>query len=131
MRDICSMRYVSLRRNERRAVLTVQLKSETRICEAMMLSGANQRQITTVVHLPRCQLRCLLLLLPPLGVASASAVSTRPNTQLPTDLWPINPGADLGFYKGGCHIHLKRKPPRPNYFDPCYRNQTVFWPLKI
>ena len=38
-------------------------------------------------------------------------------------------GADVGFYKGGCHglIHLKGAPP-PNYFDPCYRNQTIFWP---
>ena len=35
-------------------------------------------------------------------------------------------GADLGFYKGGCPIHLKGAP--PNYFDPCYRNQTIFWP---
>jgi len=35
------------------------------------------------------------------------------------------PGADLGFYKGGCPIHLKGAPP-PNYFDPYYRNQTIF-----
>jgi len=44
------------------------------------------------------------------------------------------PGADLGFYKGGCPIHLKtgtggRAPP-PNYFDPCYRNQTIFLALE-
>jgi len=36
-------------------------------------------------------------------------------------------GADLGFYKGGCPIHLKGAPPPPNYFDPCYRNQTIFY----
>jgi len=36
-------------------------------------------------------------------------------------------GADLGFYKGGCPIHLKGAPP-PHYFDPCYRKQTIFWP---
>ena len=34
-------------------------------------------------------------------------------------------GADLGFYKGGCPIHLKGAPP-PNYFDPCYRKQRIF-----
>jgi len=38
-----------------------------------------------------------------------------------------SPAADLGFYKGGCPIHLKGAPP-PSYFDPCYRNQTIFWP---
>ena len=44
------------------------------------------------------------------------------------------PGADLGFYKGGCPIHLKGAPeverPPPNYFDPCYRNQTIFLALE-
>ena len=38
-------------------------------------------------------------------------------------------GADLRFYKGGCPIHLKgalEVEPPPNYFDPCYRNQTIF-----
>ena len=57
-------------------------------------------------------------------------------------------GADLGFYKGGCPIHLKGAPEverrRSNifpafsifkfsaahYFDPCHRNQTIFWPYK-
>ena len=37
-------------------------------------------------------------------------------------------GADLGFYKGGCPIHLKGAPlsaPLPNCFDQCYRNQTI------
>jgi len=38
-------------------------------------------------------------------------------------------GADLAFYKGGCPIHLKGAPP-PNYFDPCYRNQTIFLALE-
>ena len=37
-------------------------------------------------------------------------------------------GAELGFYKGGCPIHLKGAP--PNYFDPCYRNQTIFLALE-
>ena len=35
-------------------------------------------------------------------------------------------GADLGFYKGGCPIHLKGA--SPNSIDPCCRNQTIFWP---
>jgi len=26
------------------------------------------------------------------------------------------PGADLGFYKGGCTIHLKGAPPFPQLF---------------
>jgi len=42
-------------------------------------------------------------------------------------------GADLGFYKGGCPIDVKGAPrpsPLPNYFDPCYRNQTIFLALK-
>ena len=38
-------------------------------------------------------------------------------------------GADLGFYKGGYQIHLKGAPP-PNYFDPCYRDQTIFLALE-
>ena len=46
-----------------------------------------------------------------------------------------SPGADLGFYKGGCPILLKGAPkvecpPPPNYFDPCYRNQTIFLALE-
>ena len=41
-------------------------------------------------------------------------------------LFAVHPGSDLGFYKGGCPIHLKGAPPSPpNYFDPCYRNQTI------
>ena len=43
----------------------------------------------------------------------------------------IDACADLGFYKGGCPIHLKGASlPRPNYFDPCYRNQTVLFGLR-
>jgi len=38
-------------------------------------------------------------------------------------------GAELGFYKGGCPIHLKGAPP-PNYSDPCYRNQTIVLALE-
>ena len=49
-----------------------------------------------------------------------------------------NAGADLGFYKGGCPIHMKGAPeeknfkkfPPPNYFDPCYRNQTIVLALE-
>ena len=38
-------------------------------------------------------------------------------------------GVYLGFYQGGCPIHLKGAP-NPNYFDPCYRNQTIFLDLE-
>jgi len=37
----------------------------------------------------------------------------------------LKAGADLGFYKGGCPIHLKGAPLPPNYFDPRYLNQTI------
>ena len=42
-----------------------------------------------------------------------------------------NAGVDLGFYKIGCPIHLKGAPlSAPNYFDPYYQKQTIFWPQK-
>jgi len=38
-------------------------------------------------------------------------------------------GAGLEFYKGGYPIYLKGALP-PNYFDPCYLNQTIFLALE-
>ena len=38
-------------------------------------------------------------------------------------------GADLGFYQGGCPIHLKgAPPPSPIILTNVTGNQTIFWP---
>jgi len=44
--------------------------------------------------------------------------------------WQYDTGADLGFYKGGCPIHLKGAPPPPQLFWRMLPESNIFLALE-